>query len=385
MKLYIAVLVSLSIAFTSLSNAQDLTIEDIIKKHGEAIGGIDKWENLKSYSIVMQNERETGTFEITSSMLRPNLYRIDYLNPTDILIKSYDGNDGWLARNGVISDMSDGEENEMAEEGEFFEELALSLIKNYEVTYHGIENMDRESFHKISVTKHGTDEQIYFLDTDTFLIKYVSEYSDDQAFKGTYFRTKLFNYEEHDGLMIPMEMELYANDELMRTYKTISVNLNPEFNNGHFSRPNPWLNDRFSAKLAEFDFWVGEWNVFDANTDKLLGRSKIEKVAGGFGVQERFYGIPGPFHGGSLNKYNFFKGQWEQFWIDNSGMTHFFAGKFSEENGMEMVKTEYQGENKVYHTLVFKSLDSGSVRQTWSQSSDSTSWNIVFDGIYRKK
>ena len=49
----------LSVFICSLE-AEAQNLERIIKKHSEAIGGHHNWETVKSYKIVMENERENG-------------------------------------------------------------------------------------------------------------------------------------------------------------------------------------------------------------------------------------------------------------------------------------------------------------------------------------
>ena len=317
-------------------------------------------------------------------MLRPGKFRLDFLNPNKILIKSYNGDTGWIADNGIVTEMSEGEEKEMAEEGSFYEELAFSIKKNIKLDYKGRENIDEINYHKIEMLKASNDKQTYYINPKTFFIDIITEYSQDDAFKGLRFKTLLKKYELFDGVYIPTYQELYANEDLMRTYKVTSVIMNPEIPDNYFNKPNPWLNAEFEKKLDQFDFWIGVWNVHDYNSKKLVGRSKIEKIVGGFGVEETFYGIPGPFHGKSLNKYNFFTGKWEQFWIDNNGMTHSFSGEFDvEQNKMILKKEEKRRDGILYHQLLFEKLVNGNVRQTWKQSNDQENWKVNFDGEYR--
>jgi hypothetical protein len=181
-------------------------------------------------------------------------------------------------------------------------------------------------------------------------------------------------------------MELYANEKLMRTYKINSVEINPEINNIFFDKPNAWMNKTFENKLKEFDFWLGDWNVYDYKTKKLIGRSKIKKVAGSFGIEESFYSIPGPFHGKSLNKYNYLKGQWEQFWIDNNGLNHFFVGQYdSLSKKMVFKKEDKKGDGIWYHELIYERQADGSIRQIWKQTNNHKNWLINFNGLYVKR
>ncbi len=387
MKIGMQKLVVIYCLFLSVSTSiysQKIDLKKIIQEHGKAIH-LDQWKSVESYVMVTESKLDVGVSKLTSTMKRENnQYRLDFLTPDYISVKSFNGETGWLSTNGQVKDMSPGEAKEMAEEGQFYQELALAYEKNYSLTYLGEEDFNGKATYKIKMTKEEQDDQWYYLNKNTYLIEAVEEYSEDPQYEGIPFQTRFDDYQEIEGLMLPAQMTLYSNDKLLRTYTLTSLNVNTSIANTFFNPPNPWLNEKFQAKLEEFDFWLGDWEVFDASTKQLVGKSKIQKVSGGFGVMESFYGVPGPFHGNSINKYNFFKGQWEQYWIDNSGMSHFFAGTYSEETGMFLTKEDKNGENITYHRLVFVPQKDGSVRQTWTQSQDKESWAINFDGIYKK-
>jgi hypothetical protein len=80
------------------------------------------------------------------------------------------------------------------------------------------------------------------------------------------------------------------------------------------------------ALYHQFDFWLGKWDVYKYGTDVLAGKSHIESIIDSVGIQENYTVVKGAYTGKSLNKYNPDKKRWEQYWIDNSGLTLFLAG-----------------------------------------------------------
>ena len=135
-----------------------------------------------------------------------------------------------------------------------------------------------------------------------------------------------------------------------------------------------------SPKAHEFDFWIGNWTVYQNGTDKIVGYNNIVPVAGGCGIQENWKDVTGSSIGTSLNKYAFGKGKWQQFWIDNSGMTLELEGNFADN---KMILTGQSGSTTEKITW-FKNTD-GTVRQLWEQSKDKgTTWTVAFDGLYKK-
>ncbi|MCI5083091.1 MAG: hypothetical protein MRY78_15430 [Saprospiraceae bacterium] len=127
----------------------------------------------------------------------------------------------------------------------------------------------------------------------------------------------------------------------------------------------------------DFDFWVGEWNVYKMGTDTLVGKSKITSILNGKAIQENYSSTRSGFEGTSLNKYNAEHNQWEQFWVDNTGLTLHIQGKL--ESGSMQLKNST-------NWISWTPLEDGSVRQTWKIKDEKTGrWNTVFDGQYLKQ
>src|ERR1700741_2377530 len=61
----------------------------------------------------------------------------------------------------------------------------------------------------------------------------------------------------------------------------------------------------------DFDFWIGEWDVYQSGTDKLVGHSLIQSISGGCGILENWSGLQGGT-GKSVNYYNLAERLWQQ-------------------------------------------------------------------------
>ncbi|TFH26541.1 MAG: hypothetical protein E4H10_06725 [Bacteroidia bacterium] len=81
--------------------------------------------------------------------------------------------------------------------------------------------------------------------------------------------------------------------------------------------------EELTYKNHQFDFWLGTWEVYKYGTDTLVGHSRIESINDGLGLLENYSVALGKYQGKSLNKYNPARERWEQYWIDNSGLTLF--------------------------------------------------------------
>src|SRR5258708_35338648 len=82
--------------------------------------------------------------------------------------------------------------------------------------------------------------------------------------------------------------------------------------------PFPCMKD---AHAREFDFWIGEWDVFAMGTTKLVGKSKIESASGGCMILENWTAIGPQLHNGkSMNYVDPVTNKWIQVWVGSSGI-----------------------------------------------------------------
>ena len=137
-----------------------------------------------------------------------------------------------------------------------------------------------------------------------------------------------------------------------------------------------------TEEYRQFDFWVGDWEVFNPKGDKV-GENTIEKILGGCSLQESWRGASGNI-GHSYNIYDGATSSWHQTWVDNGGMLLKLDGGMVGDS-MVMQGTT-QGKSGVVHNKIRWTPAEGSVKQVWSVSTDNgESWQVIFDGLYKKK
>ena len=130
-----------------------------------------------------------------------------------------------------------------------------------------------------------------------------------------------------------------------------------------------------APEYHQFDFWVGNWDVYNAR-GQHVARSLIEKVYG-CGVRENWMPFNGA-GGGSLNIYVTSSKNWEQFWIDGGGSRATFKGGW---DGKAMVLDGDWGRRT---RMTYSKNADGSVRQLVEQSSDQgKTWATAYDFTYR--
>ncbi|MBC8343045.1 MAG: DUF1579 family protein [Bacteroidetes bacterium] len=144
-------------------------------------------------------------------------------------------------------------------------------------------------------------------------------------------------------------------------------------------------NEESLKMFHQFDFWIGHWDVYKYGTDVIVGESRIEPIIDGIGLLENYSAKNSPYAGKSLNKYNPAKEHWEQYWIDNSGLTLFLSGGIVDQK-MVLNDTEYVDPSSGFNKIVWEKLNDNTLRQTWSISKDNgQNWIILFDGEYKRR
>jgi hypothetical protein len=145
-----------------------------------------------------------------------------------------------------------------------------------------------------------------------------------------------------------------------------------------------------TAEYRQFDFWLGNWEVFDYSTGKkgeFAGTNNVVQLYGGCAIQENWVGAGGDI-GTSLNSYFNLDQKWHQTWVDNSGYRLEIAGVFKD--GKMILEGTHPGRAAgvtVLNRISWNTLSSPKeVRQLWERSRDAgKTWEVLFDGLYLKK
>ena len=138
-----------------------------------------------------------------------------------------------------------------------------------------------------------------------------------------------------------------------------------------------------SEAHRQFDFWLGEWEVYSP-AGKLAGTNSIQREYDGCVVHER-YTTAGGYRGESLNIYDPTRGTWHQTWVDNSGTLLLLDGGFRD-GAMVLEGETRDADAKVSkHRITWTPLPDGGLRQHWQTDAGDGKWVDTFDGRYKRK
>ncbi|HEV7473184.1 MAG TPA: tetratricopeptide repeat protein [Pyrinomonadaceae bacterium] len=140
----------------------------------------------------------------------------------------------------------------------------------------------------------------------------------------------------------------------------------------------------YSPEAKQFDFWLGEWEVFNLQGQKT-GTSVIQPIAAGCGILENWRDVFGG-DGKSVNFYDSNASKWYQYWIGSNGGPQRYSGSYNDG------AMRYEGEPatikgvKTLSRLTFFNLDANTVRQFAEQSvDDGKTWTVGYDFKYVRK
>lgn len=138
-------------------------------------------------------------------------------------------------------------------------------------------------------------------------------------------------------------------------------------------------------EYRQFDFWIGEWEVFNPRGQKV-GENRIEKHDNGCVLWENWTAAGGGGTGHSINYYDHAKGTYVQLWVSSSAGIILADGAFKD-GAMRLTGERLlrNGTRQLYRGTWTPNED-GSVRQFLELSGDGgKTWNVWFDGKYVRK
>ncbi|WP_018353341.1 DUF1579 domain-containing protein [Longispora albida] len=141
------------------------------------------------------------------------------------------------------------------------------------------------------------------------------------------------------------------------------------------------------AEVRQFDFWIGDWDVYLLSDGTLAGTNRVEPVIGGRAIAEHWSGVTGVL-GTSLNAWDPDRHCWHQTWMDTSGATLMLDGGMRD-GVMVMTGSAADPEDPStvqHHRITWRPVTPDEVHQQWETSADGgETWKVEFLGSYRRK
>ena len=139
------------------------------------------------------------------------------------------------------------------------------------------------------------------------------------------------------------------------------------------------------ARFRAFDFWVGEWDVRDAQ-GTLQGENSITRQEKGCVLVERWQGVQGST-GMSINYLDRTTDEWVQIWHAAGGYQIDIRGGLTDDGMLLSGTIHYIGTGQTARFRgLWTPLADGRVRQFFEQSNDDgATWAPWFEGFYSRQ
>lgn len=135
-----------------------------------------------------------------------------------------------------------------------------------------------------------------------------------------------------------------------------------------------------------FDFWIGDWTVYNTN-DQVIGTNKVVKMQNGCVLQENWEASNRTNTGTSYNFFDAKDNMWNQVWISNIGYVLRLRGNIDKNGAMVLKSKLKQGpKGRYYDQISWSKNEDGSVTQLWQIFNEQGKIiKTSFEGIYKKR
>lgn len=226
-----------AILIFALSAIQAQTLDEILKKHFEAVGQ-DKLMAIETYIIKAKVNQMGMEIPMDMKIKSPDKFRMDMDMQGQSMVQAFDGENGWMIAPWVSSeaqDLSGAELDQARAQADLEGELYNYEEKGHSADFIGkVKLGDKEAF-RIKLTHENGSVKNYFLDADTYLIAKVQAKIEAMG-QTADVEQRMVEYKDIDGVKVATKIE---SDSPMGT-ATITieeVKFNEDIDDAVFAKP----------------------------------------------------------------------------------------------------------------------------------------------------
>lgn len=136
--------------------------------------------------------------------------------------------------------------------------------------------------------------------------------------------------------------------------------------------------------FRQFDFWLGDWDAFEADDDKTaIARTHVDPIAGGCAIHELYEQSDG-LVGDSILSFDGVRSAWQQTWVTNRGSFMAIAGRLVD--GVLALEGEmHTADGRTIRQRITWKREGEAVRESSTMSrDDGRTWEPAFDVRFRR-
>ncbi len=218
------------------------TVDEIVAKHIEAMGGAEKWKALKSMQMNNKFTVQGMDIESKTSIVSGKSLKTEVSVMGQEIITAVDGETGWMQRPAMMGGTGEPEDMPGAEIKEALKQTNLGgALLNYKekgstVELVGKEKLDGADVYHLKLTEKSGDVSHLFLSASTY---YTLKSSGKRKIQGQEIDAEVnfSNFKQVEGLTFPFSMETASPMGGTMTIETESIKLNPTIDESIFKKP----------------------------------------------------------------------------------------------------------------------------------------------------
>lgn len=221
----------------------DLTLDQIIEKHVEALGGLDRVKAIRTFSATGKAIMGGGQViaPMTMRMKRPSSIRVDMTVEGKTITQGFDGTTAWRINPASGSDAPRKGSAADAEEMKSSADIDFSVLVNYKakgnsVDLLGIEDVEGRPAYKLKVTRNNGRVEYAYLDEETFLF---ARTTTKRKQMGNEVEIDAYpsNYKPVNGVLFPFTVEQKNSGQTIAQIAFEKVEVNVPIDDSQFRMP----------------------------------------------------------------------------------------------------------------------------------------------------
>lgn len=238
------VVAALGMVAAVAAGAHAQSLERVLTKYYEAMGGLEKWNELRTLSMQSTLFTPQGNLTTKRIVKRPGKVRLEMGMPGSfIIVQAYDGKKGW-----IINPMSGSSSaQEIPSEQAIMMRAEADIdgyLMNYKkegtkITLGKQEKLNGKTQHVLNVKTSLNEDLVFYLDGATYMPTKVTKKVSQE---GRIYQVDVYpgDFKKISGIMVAHSTETRIGPQLMGTMKVEKVEVNTEIPDTVFEKPiNP--------------------------------------------------------------------------------------------------------------------------------------------------
>ncbi len=236
---------ALSLLFAIAIRGQDkpdLTVDQIVQRHVDALGGIEKMHAIHTFSARGKATMMGGQIQapMLMKMKRPSSMRIEMTIQNRQVVQAFDGTTAWIQNSAAGPTKATPEETrEMKNSADIdFSSLVDYRDKGNIVELASTDEVDGRAVYRLKVIRQNGRVEYDFLDSSTFLpVKTVTK----RKQMGTEVDIEAYpsNFRPVNGVLFPFQVDQKAGGKLVVQLTIEKVDINVPLEDATFQMPEP--------------------------------------------------------------------------------------------------------------------------------------------------